>query len=502
MDEEKRELAQEAASADEEKAEKPDAEAAAEPAGEPGSEKTAEKVEEIIEGMTVNVDDTEPCVRKFSAVIPKDTINREIEKKMRDVLRNVQIKGFRKGRVPRRLVEKRYGKEIIEELKSETVAAALEKIIEDHELKERSLGDPKFDPGLEEVEFEKDKDLTFSVEFEIKPEFELPEYRGIEIPKIDAAVTDEDIEKEVHQFKIEHGTVGPAEGRELRADDFAGVNVAVVAGDKEVSSHKGLFVPPGQDGILGMVVENLHESLEGLNIGEDVAVSVTFPEEPEDILEIPESERGQQGVLRLELVEIKEVKPAEITPELLKKFDLDDEDELRSEIRKQLGEKKKYEADEQTNENIIKKLLVTTEIDVPQALAKKLAANVTMRQAYYRKMMGEDEEKIRADLDGMMKEAEEPAADTIKRRFLLEAIADKERIFALDEEVYARISMIAAQRKLPADEVEADIRKRNEMDNLRTTIREEKLFEFLRKKAKYIDVPAEPGKEDEEKDEV
>jgi trigger factor len=185
---------------------------------------------------------------------------------------------------------------------------------------------------------------------------------------------------------------------------------------------------------------------------------------------------------------------------LLKQFDLDDEDELRSEIRKQLGEKKKFEADEQTNENIIKKLLENTEIDVPQSLAKKLAANVTMREAYYRQMMGEDQEKIQAELDGMLKNAEAPAVDTIKRRFLLEAIADKERIFALDEEVQGRLVAIAAQRGLPVDEVEADLLKRNEMDSLRTSIREEKLLEFLRKKAEYVDATAEEAEKAEEKD--
>ncbi|MHC4662230.1 MAG: trigger factor [Planctomycetota bacterium] len=467
--------------------------------GSPG-ETAVEQTESVTDGMDVKTEEPETCMMKFSITIPEATIDREIEKKIKDVVKNAQIKGFRKGKVPRQLIEKRFGGDILEELKSDILSESLEKVMEENKLRERAVGDPTFHPEPENMEVIKGKPFEYTAEFEIKPAFELPKYRGIEVPKVDTAVTDEDVEAEIKNFLQSQGSFEPVEDRSLEPEDHGIVSATVIAGGEETFTREGLYIAPDADAIFGMKAERLHASLEGLNIGEESTVTVTFTEDPPDALKIPEAERGKEGQIKMKLAEIKQMKPAEMSPELLKRFDIDDENEFRVRIRTNLEQKKTYMAEEQMNENIVNKLLEATNVDVPPNLAKRLAANAAMRQAYQRRMMGEAEGDVAKDIGDMMKDAAKPAEDSIRRRFLLEAIADKEKIFTLDDDVSARIAELAAARSVPPDEIEADLRKNNEMESLRATVREEKVLTFLQKHAKQTDAPAEE-KEEEKPDE-
>lgn len=228
--------------------------------------------------MNVTIEEAGPCKKVLKFEIPKETVESEFEKKTVEVCDTVELPGFRKGRAPRKLVEKRFGPQIKDEVKQSVVSDCYQKTLEEHKL--NPVGNPKFG----EIELEMGKPLTFDVTLEVWPSFEVTQYKGLQLKKKSAEVTEDDLQKALTDmaFRKAHLTV-VKDGKAQRGDQLicdctveAGGNAVLEDEDIEILVANGIAVA-------NTTIPDLATKLEGAQSGEkreiDVKLSQNFVKE-------------------------------------------------------------------------------------------------------------------------------------------------------------------------------------------------------------------------------
>lgn len=411
---------------------------------------------------------------KLEITIEAEKFEEAIKKVYLQSAKYINIPGFRKGKAPMNIVEKYYGKEIFyEDAFNEVAGKGYEEALEENEIEAVTR------PNIEVTQIEKGKDLIFTAVVGIKPEVKLGKYKGIEIPKIEYNVTDEDIDKEIKQMQeknsrlvaVEGGTV---EKGNITVIDFEGfVNGEPFEGGKaeghELEIGSGAFIPGFEDQIIGMKVE------------EEKEIKVKFPDEyfSTDLA-------GKEATFKVKLHEIKKKELPELDDEFAKDVsEYDTLEELRNNIKekqtKRNEEKTKYEK----QEAVIKAVTEETTIDIPEGMIEieeeNMLKDIEQRLSYqgikleqYLQMIGKTEIEVK-------KEYEPQAVQAIKSRLVLEAIIKEEKIEATDEEINNKIKEMAESYGKKEEEIKdnENIRK-----YIKDGIENEKAIEMMITNAK------------------
>ncbi|MBQ9657616.1 MAG: trigger factor [Clostridia bacterium] len=386
----------------------------------------------------------------------------------------ISIPGFRKGKAPMNIVEKYYGKEIFyEDAFNEVAGESFDNALKENNIEAVSR------PDIEVTQIEKGKDLIFVATVQTKPEVKLGKYKGIEIPKIEYNVTDEDIQKELEKMQERNSRLVSVEDKAVENGnvtiiDFEGfVDGVAFEGGKaeghELEIGSGAFIPGFEDQIIGM------------KVGEEKDINVKFPEEyfSKDLA-------GKDATFKVKLHEIKAKELPKIDDEFAKdvsEFDTLEElkNSIKEKIEKQNADKEKYEK----QEAVVKAVCENMEVEIPSGMVELETENmlndIEQRLAYqgmkieqYLQMLGKNEEE-------MKKEFEPQAIEAIKSRLALEAIRKEEKIEATDDEINEKI-------KTMSESYGKDAGNLQENENVRKYIKEgiesEKTIDFLVKNAK------------------
>ena len=278
---------------------------------------------------TVTVEDIGPCKKKVIVEVPQDAIKGKTDEQYQDLQKEAVVPGFRKGRAPRRLLEKRFGKETSEQVKLQILAEASDAAIKDNEL--NVFGEP--DVSYEEIELPTEGALKFEFEVEVWPEFDLPELEGIPVTKPQMEVSDEQIDSELAQLRRLSGVWAPREDAPCELEDQLLADVVIKADDvEEAEKLDNTEVYARKNGFVGSVpVENLDEVLVGAKAGESKQVTVEVPK-----TYFREEYRGKKVDITIEIKDVKWLKPAELDAAFLERFESENEDDLKEKIRDML----------------------------------------------------------------------------------------------------------------------------------------------------------------------
>jgi len=410
----------------------------------------------------------------------------EIEKKYKEVRKNVSLPGFRKGKAPRKLIEKKFGKSIIEEVKEDLVREAYTQAIDKHELE--PVGDPEI--TLDSVVLEEGSAMEFEFDVETRPELELGEYKGLKVDVPPTTVSDDEIDSSVEGLRNRWATLEKVEEGSIEKEDFPVAAITYSVEGEEDVTREG-----GQINMKMKIVDGLQVDEETIErfIGrkEDDTVAFEVPALPDHFT--PESLRGKKASLSAKISEIKRITPPELNEAFFKRVGIESLDELKKMVREGVETRKKSMQKELAEEKIIDKLVETHELDLPEKLLEKQIE----KQQYMRKIemmrMGfaekDVEEKARE-----MKESDDKSADRFLRyTFIFDKIAEKEKIFVTEADVEEELKKIASGRNSTPQEVRAEFEEQDMMSSLRSRVRYDKIREFLRENAEITE------KEPEEK---
>ncbi|MHC5075934.1 MAG: trigger factor [Planctomycetota bacterium] len=444
-----------------------------------------ENQQQAAEKNKVKIEDSGPCKKKISLEIPEETIKKEVDDQYETLRKDAILPGFRKGRAPRRLLEKRFGKETSEQIKLKLIADATSTALEENKLD--YLREPDIDH--EKIELPESGDLTFDFEVEVRPEFDLPKLEGIPVDKPKLKVEDEQVDRELEQIQKWSGVWTPREDGKVELEDqiIADANLKIEdIEEQEKLDNIEIYVRP--NGFVGAVpVETLDELLTGSKAGETKETTVEVPK-----TYFREEYRGKKIDIKIKIKDIKFLKPAPVDENLLNRFGVKNEKELREKITENLQNNLEQQARTQMKEQIYKHLLDNTKFDLPMDIVADQATNILQRQHANLFSQGLSQEKIEEHIQQLQASSEEQAKEQLKTYFIMDKVAKKLEIEVSDEELNGHIAQLAIQRQQRPERLREQMAANGTLSQFKLQVQEDNCINKLLESAKINEV--EPKK--------
>lgn len=426
--------------------------------------------------MSLQVEKLEKNMAKLTIEVPAEEFDAAIKNAYNKNKNKFSIPGFRKGKAPLAMLEKMYGAGIFyEDAANEVIDASYPKAAE--ESKEEIVSTPE----IKVTQIEKGKAFIYEATVALKPEVTLGEYKGVEVKKAEAVVTDEDVENELTAARKKNGRLIDVEDGAIEDGDNTIIDFTGYIDDKTFDGGAGTDYPL----VIGShsFIEGFEDRLIGKKKGETCDVNVTFPAEYH-----ADELAGKPAKF---VVTIKEVKRNEL-PELNDEFasevsDFDTLDEYKADIRKKLQEKKEQDAKVENENNVIEKVVENAQMELPQPMvdtqAREMVENYARRLQSqglnindYMKYTGMTPEKL---MEQMRPEAEK----RIKTRLVLEKVVEVENVEVSDEKLDEQINEIAASYKLEGAKLKEMMGER-EKEQIREDLKVQAAIDLLVEQAK------------------
>jgi len=421
------------------------------------------------------VEDLSPVVKKVSVEVTPDRVKDALDRAFTSVSRTVKLKGYRQGHVPRRLVERYFGDDVKKDVAQKLVTGSIQEALAEHQL------DPVAPPRVENGSVEPGQPFKYTATVEVRPRVEPKDYEGLTVPKIEPVVTDAEVDEQIEELRSGQAMFVPVEGRDVaEAGDFVSADYEgfVDGAPLRGAKREGVLLEVAE----GSFLENKAEGLLGSRVGETRELAASFPSDytVEDL-------RGKEG--RFQVV-VKGLKRREV-PALDDAFvqDLGGEQktvpELRAKIRGDMEQRKKERAQSDQREAVLTALVEKNPLEAPPALVERNVDAMLqgMLEGFMRR--GIDPRQLGLNLDRMRDELRQRALLEVKGYLLLEAIAEKEKIEATEEDLAKHFDKMAADMKQPAEKIRAAFRRQDTLDSLKARLRQDKALAFLLSKANF-----------------
>jgi trigger factor len=388
---------------------------------------------------TVTIEEAGPCKKKVFIEIPRKSIEKLTDEQYNKLRKEAPVSGFRKGRAPRRLLEKRFGKETTEQVKLKLLADASESAVKDNKL--QTIGEPDID--FEDIEMPAEGPFKFDFEVEVRPEFDLPQLEGIPVTKTKLQVSDEQIDREIERLRRWSGVWTPRKDEAVEPEDQIVADVVLkVEGAEEEQKLDNTEIHVRQNGFVGAIpVEKLDELLVGAKAGDTRQTIVEIPK-----TYFREEYRGKKVDIQITIKDIKWLKPAELDENLFKRLSVEDQDDLREKTHDMLQSQLETQGRTEMSEGIYKYLLDNIDFDLPLDVVAEQATTLLQRQYSSLIMRGLPREQVEEQMEQLRASSEEQAKEQLKTFFIMDKIADKLEINVSEEEINGHIAQLAMQR--------------------------------------------------------
>lgn len=429
--------------------------------------------------MKVSFEDAGVCRKTMTVEVPADSVAEERSELLKVYTKGVSIPGFRKGKAPKHLVEKKFAKEMEADLKDRLVPKFYHEAIQSEEVKVVSVvnvGEPMLVDG---------EPLSFDVTIDVPPEFKLPKYQGISIKAEKVEVTDEQVNETVESIQRQHASYEDIEGRAALENDMVQVSYeSTIDGEalevkvpeaRGLGQGKGYWITCDDESFL----PGMGRALIGTSIGDQKKVSVEFPADF-----FVKELAGQTAEFDVEVTGMRERKMPEFDEEFLKKLRVESEEELRTNVRQHLTDAAEAKEKRRKEDTVCEYLLKKTKLDVPESAVQQQARNVMYEMARMRMMQGMNQQQISEQSGEMMEEAKVKGEEQVKLRYIMTAIADAEEMTATPEEVAEEITTMAVQQQRDAADFRRELEKEGQMSAVSDQILFGKAVEFLIENAK------------------
>jgi len=437
--------------------------------------------------VNVTVENLAPCKKLLRVELDAKAVDEVFEAVTKDFQKQAALPGFRPGKAPRALVLKKYEADIKNEVKRKLIGDHYRKAVE-----EKRIGVIGY-PDFEEIQFGRGQNLLFAATIETAPEFNLPEYKGLPAKREIKSVTDADVERALGLLAQQHMTFATV-ARELKLGDIAVVNYAGACDGKPITdtapTAKGLTEQKNfwVDAAPNSFIPGFADQLVGAKAGDKRTVNVDFPADF-----VTKELAGKKGVFEVEIVEVKEKVPPAIDDAFAKKYDAENLEKLRAGVRRDLENELKYSQARAVRGQIVRGLLDRIIFELPESAVAHETRNVVYDLVRQNSQRGVTREMIEKQKDEIYSAATSNAKERVKLAFLIQRIAEQEKISVTQEEVVKHAQSLAAMYQMPFEQFLKDLQKRNAVNELYDQIAHEKVLAFLEQNAKIEDVPAAAG---------
>lgn len=434
--------------------------------------------------LQVDIKEVGACKRHVTVTVSRADIDRYLDKSYSEMMGSANVPGFRPGRAPRKLVEARFRNEVIDQVKGNLLIDSMSQITETEKL--AAISEPDIDPLA--VEVPEEGPMTFEFDLEVRPDFELPQWKGLKIERPVHEFGDKDVEARLQEVLSEEGKLVPHKGA-VETGDYIVTKLIFSHDGKELarSDEEVIRIRPElsfRDGKIG----KFDELMKGAKAGDKrVGEAVLTQDAPNQAL------RGKKVTATFEILEIKKLELPEMTPALLEELGgFESEAELRDAILDSLNRQLQYAQQRQAREQIMAVLTDAADWDLPPDMLQRQAHRELQRTVLELRRSGFSEDQIRASENELRQNSMESTKKSLKEHFVLERIAEDQDIEDAAEDYDSEIALIAAQTGESPRRVRAQIDKGGMMDALRNQIIERKTIDLILEHADFKDVPYVP----------
>ena len=421
--------------------------------------------------MLKTIEEVSSTKKRLKIEIPSQTIEKEISLSLEKLRQRTRISGFRVGKAPLNLIEKKFGKEVEGEVLQKLIPKVYSETIKEAQLK------PVDNPVFEEMgDFKRQEPFNITLLVEVMPGIEGLNYTGIKVPDADTEVKDSDMEDVLSRIREEKAIVEPSE-EPLKEGDIAILDYTVDGEEKTFESQ--VFKVGGPS-----MPAEFSRGLTGKKKGEKLEITVNFPED------YPVKETaGKEVLFHITLKDTKKVKLAALDDELAKDLGHATFEELKAHIKTEVGKSKKLAAGKIQKAEIMKKLIESHNFEAPEGLVEKeLTGMVEERTAQKQapgSAQGEEagsQEDLRAVREGLRVEA----VRNVKARLLLDVIGEREKVEVSEDDINEKVVQIAQRLSIsPENVVKYYVSRHGSLDSLRHAVFEEKVLDMLLEKAQF-----------------
>lgn len=421
--------------------------------------------------MSLQVEKLEKNMAKLTIEVSAEELEQALQKAYLKNKNKISVPGFRKGKVPRQMIEKMYGPEIFYEdaanaLIPDAYAAALDEC--ELELVSR--------PSIDIVKIEKGQPFVFTAEVAVKPEVTLGGYKGIEVEKIDTAATEEEITAEVDKERDNNSRTITVEDRGVQKGDMTVIDFEGFVDGTAFEGGKGTDYPLTIGS--GAFIPGFEEQLVGAEIGRETEVSVTFPEEYH-----AKELAGKPAVFKCTVKEIKVKELPKADDEFAKDVsEFDTMEEYRADLKKKIEDRKAADARAKKEDAVIEKIIEGAQMEIPEAMIETQAENLVDDFAQRLMMQGMSLEQYAqytgATVESMTSQMKPQAKKRIESRLVLEAVAAAENIEISEDEMEAEMNRMAERYKMEPDKLK-ELLSEDEKKNMRQDLSIQKAIELV-----------------------
>lgn len=437
--------------------------------------------------LDVKVDKPSACERRITVTVSREDIDRYLENAFTDLMPNAAVPGFRTGKAPKKLVVQKFKDEVADQVKGTLLMDSLAQVSEDEDF--AAISEPDLD--LEAVEIPEDGPLTFEFSIEVRPEFDLPKWKGLKIKRPVREFTAEDLDAHIEQMLARYGNLAPHDGPAAEGD-YLVVNLKSTADGEELAKDQERVVRIRETlSLVDGKIEGFDKLVEGAKEGS------TFTAQVEVSASAPNEEmRGKKATVEIEVLEVKKLRLPELDEDFLAEIgNFKTEGDFRDAVQKDLERQLEYEQQQVARKQISASLTESADWELPPALLKRQSVRELERAVMELRRSGFGEAEIRARENELRQNSAAGTAEALKEHFILERIAEEQDIDVEDGDYDREIFLMSMQSGESPRRVRAQLEKRGMMDVLRNQIIERKVMEVVQSEAKFDDEPYELPKQ-------
>ncbi len=406
------------------------------------------------------------CRRELELEIPAETVEKAVARVAKEFARVARVPGFRPGKAPLTLIKRRFADDIKSEVLQSLVPEQVERAVTESKMV------PVTQPQIDKVDFAESGPVKFRAVFEVLPEFDLGQYKDLEVEVEDLKVEDADVDKGLEELRDRAATFVPVEGRVIADGDYAQLKLKgiPVGGGDPLEADSVLCHVGGEE-----TMDPFNQNLRGASAGDHKTFDVAYPSDYPDA-----KLQGKTFTYAVEVLGIKEKKRPELTDEFAKDVsDAQTLDELRKKMRDNLEAARTHRQSEQQREKLLAQIVKGHDFPVPDALVEHQMDSRLERTVRSLASQGVDPRAVNVDWVALRSRQKDRSIEDVKAELLLDRIATAEKIEVADEEVDKEIAAIAERSGESATAVRANLTRQGALDRMKSKIRSEKTLDWL-----------------------
>jgi trigger factor len=441
----------------------------------------------------VVISDVGPCKKHVKVTIERTVIDGRFNEKFSELTKDakVQLRGFRPGKAPRKVIERRYKPSVAEEVRTELLMASLE------QLANNNLISPLAPPDLNPAKLIIPEDGPFIYEFdvEVRPEFDLPNYKGLKLKRPMKTFSEEDILKEKRRLLEPQGQLVPKEGDDtvVELNDYVIADVNIRDGDRVINKLNEVRVKVDRRLVLtDGVAENFGSKMKGAKAGEKRDIDITLSTQVADA-----SLQNKVITAEFEIKDIKVVRLPEMTPVVLSQFGVRSEEQLDEVVASLLERRLEYVQRQSARGQILGLIAEAASWELPQDMLIRQAGRAMNRKVLEMRSSGMTEDQISARSRLLTQDIVQSTAASLREHFVLQKIAEIEKLEIEESDINAEVERIADQEGENPRRVRARLEREDLIEALATELLERKALQIVLDNAEYEDEPVEEEDQEE-----